>query len=91
MPPAPVTTTAFTAFLVPVAEADHLREIVLNDPEVVASALRTLLEGSAAEAFVGYPEKLAVRLNGLDWRDGGEKWRLGDRPNTSGSTRTTPG
>jgi short-subunit dehydrogenase len=44
----------------------------MDAPEAVARALRTLLEGRAAEAFVGYPEKLAVRLNGMvpTWLDG---------------------
>jgi len=44
----------------------------MDDPEVVARALRALLEGKAAEAFIGHPEKLAVRLNGVvpSWLDG---------------------
>lgn len=38
----------------------------------VATALVQLLENEAAEAFLGFPEKLAVRLNGLapEWLDG---------------------
>jgi short-subunit dehydrogenase len=44
----------------------------MDTPDAVARALRALLEGPAAEAFVGYPEKLAVRLNGMvpTWLDG---------------------
>lgn len=34
-------------------------------PELVAAALLTLIENEAAEAFLGFPERLAVRLNGL--------------------------
>jgi short-subunit dehydrogenase len=43
----------------------------MDPPEAVARALRALLESEAAEAFVGYPEKLAVRLNGIvpTWLD----------------------
>lgn len=41
-------------------------------PEQVARALRALLENEAAESFLGFPEKLAARLNGLapTWLDG---------------------
>lgn len=41
-------------------------------PEQVAQALHRLLESEAAEAFLGFPERLAVRLNGLapTWLDG---------------------
>jgi short-subunit dehydrogenase len=37
----------------------------MDTPEIVAAALLTLIESEAAEAFVGYPERLGVRLNGL--------------------------
>ncbi|MDN8614296.1 SDR family oxidoreductase [Variovorax ginsengisoli] len=37
----------------------------MDRPEVVASALIELLESGAPERFLGFPEKLAVRLNGL--------------------------
>lgn len=37
----------------------------MDSPQVVASALAELIEGEQAERFIGYPEKLAVRLNGL--------------------------
>ena len=36
-----------------------------DTPQSVASALLQLLESEAAERFLGFPEKLAVRLNGL--------------------------
>lgn len=35
-----------------------------DTPAAVARALRALLESEAAERFVGFPERLAVRLNG---------------------------
>jgi short-subunit dehydrogenase len=37
----------------------------MDTPEIVASALLALIESEAAEAFVGLPERLGVRLNGL--------------------------
>lgn len=36
----------------------------MDGPAEVARALRALLESEAAERFVGFPERLAVRLNG---------------------------
>lgn len=44
----------------------------VDTPETVALALLDLLESEAAERFLGFPEKLAVRLNGLapQWLDG---------------------
>jgi short-subunit dehydrogenase len=36
----------------------------MDEPAVVARALVDLIESGAAEHFIGYPEKLAVRLNG---------------------------
>lgn len=43
-----------------------------DSAQQVATALVQLLENEAAEAFLGFPEKLAVRLNGLapEWLDG---------------------
>ena len=35
-----------------------------DTPQVVARALLHLIEGEAAEQFIGWPERLAVRLNG---------------------------
>lgn len=37
----------------------------MDTPEAVASALLALIDSEAAEAFVGFPERLGVRLNGL--------------------------
>jgi hypothetical protein len=37
----------------------------MDTPEAVASALLTLIESEAAERFVGFPERLAVRVNGV--------------------------
>ena len=37
----------------------------MDRPETVAAALRALIESEAAERFVGFPERLAVRLNGV--------------------------
>lgn len=43
-----------------------------DTPDVVASEILRLLQDGAAERFLGFPEKLAVRLNGLvpQWLDG---------------------
>lgn len=37
----------------------------MDSPEVVAEALLRLIEGEAPDRFIGFPERLAVRLNGL--------------------------
>lgn len=37
----------------------------MDAPEAVAAALLALIESEAAERFVGFPERLAVRLNGV--------------------------
>ncbi|HEY6134943.1 MAG TPA: SDR family oxidoreductase [Rubrivivax sp.] len=37
----------------------------MDAPEIVAAALLALIESEAAESFVGFPERLGVRLNGL--------------------------
>lgn len=46
-----------------------------DSAQQVATALLQLLESGAAESFLGFPEKLAVRLNGLvpEWLDGSFK------------------
>jgi short-subunit dehydrogenase len=43
-----------------------------DKPDVVATEILRLLQGHTAERFLGFPEKLAVRLNGLvpQWLDG---------------------
>ena len=44
----------------------------MDSPDVVAAALLALIENEAAERFMGFPERLGVRLNGLlgAWMDG---------------------
>ena len=37
----------------------------MDAPEAVAAALLKLIESEAAERFIGFPERLAVRLNSL--------------------------
>jgi short-subunit dehydrogenase len=37
----------------------------MDRPEAVAAALLQLIESEAAERFLGFPERLAVRLNGV--------------------------
>jgi short-subunit dehydrogenase len=37
----------------------------MDTPQVVADALLALLESEAAERFIGFPERLGVRLNGV--------------------------
>ncbi len=37
----------------------------MDTPQVVAAALLALLESEAAERFIGFPERLGVRLNGV--------------------------
>ncbi|MDZ7591779.1 MAG: SDR family oxidoreductase [Rubrivivax sp.] len=37
----------------------------MDQPEAVAAALLQLIESEAAERFLGFPERLAVRLNGV--------------------------
>ena len=37
----------------------------MDSPEVVARALLQLIESEAAERFLGFPESLAVRINGM--------------------------
>jgi short-subunit dehydrogenase len=46
-----------------------------DSPDVVAAALLELIESQAAERFIGFPERLGVRLNSLlgGWMDGSFK------------------
>jgi short-subunit dehydrogenase len=37
----------------------------MDSPEAVAGALLALIENESAETFLGFPERFAVRLNGL--------------------------
>lgn len=44
----------------------------MDEPATVAAAMLRMLEDESAERFLGFPEKLAVRINGLapTWLDG---------------------
>ena len=54
-----------TAFNDPAVEAfNRATGAAADPPEVVADALLALIESGSAERFVGFPERLAVRLNG---------------------------
>ena len=44
---------------------NHATGTAMDTPETVATALLQLIDSGAAERFIGYPERLAVRLNGL--------------------------
>lgn len=55
-----------TSFNSPDVEAyNQATGAAMDTPDSVATALLRLLEDEAAERFLGFPEKLAVRLNGL--------------------------
>lgn len=55
-----------TAFNDAAVEAyNHATGTAMDSPEVVASALLALIESEAAERFIGFPERLGVRLNGV--------------------------
>ena len=55
-----------TAFNGAAAEAfNRATGTAMDSPDVVAQALLRLIEHEAAERFIGFPERLAVRLNGL--------------------------
>jgi short-subunit dehydrogenase len=55
-----------TAFNDPAVEAyNRATGTAMDAPEVVAGALLALIESEAAESFVGFPERLAVRLNAV--------------------------
>ena len=58
--------STLTPFNAPEVEAYNLATgTAMDTPDTVAAALLRLLEDEAAERFLGFPEKLAVRLNGL--------------------------
>ncbi len=58
--------STLTPFNSPGVEAYNLATgTTMDTPDRVAAALLRLLEDEAAERFLGFPEKLAVRLNGL--------------------------
>lgn len=55
-----------TAFNSPAVEAyNRATGTAMDPPERVAAALVELIESGAAERTIGFPERLAVRLNGL--------------------------
>jgi short-subunit dehydrogenase len=55
-----------TAFNDPAVEVyNHETGTAMDRPEAVAAALLALVESEAAERYLGFPERLAVRLNGL--------------------------
>lgn len=64
------TRTTFNA--PPVEAYQRATKTAVDEPEVVAAALLRLIENEAAERFLGFPERLALRLNGLlgAWFDG---------------------
>lgn len=66
----------------------------MDEPEVVAAALLALIESQASERFIGFPERLAVRLNGLlgGWLDGSFAKHRRSLPTAlpARSTPTTP-
>lgn len=57
------TRTAFNT--ADVADYNQATGTAMDAPEVVAQALLRMLEAGTAERFLGFPEKLGVRLNGL--------------------------
>lgn len=67
------TQTAFNG-----SQAQQFNELTgtaSDAPDVVAAALLGLIESQAAERFIGFPERLGVRLNGVlgAWMDGSFK------------------
>ena len=55
-----------TAFNDAAVEAyNRATNAAMDPPEVVAEALLRLIESEAADRFIGFPERLGVRLNGL--------------------------
>lgn len=63
------TQTAFNGGLA--QKFNQLTGTASDSPEVVATALLMLIESQAAERFIGFPERLGVRLNGVlgAWMD----------------------
>ena len=48
-----------------VSDYNQATRTAMDTPEVVAQALLKMLQTGSAERFLGFPEKLGVRLNGL--------------------------
>lgn len=57
------TRTAFNS--ADVTEYNRATGTTMDTPEVVAQALLQMLQAGTAERFLGFPENLGVRLNGL--------------------------
>ncbi|HEY0887705.1 MAG TPA: SDR family oxidoreductase [Ramlibacter sp.] len=64
----------------------------VDEPAAVAAAMVRLLEDETAERFLGFPEKLAVRINGLApaWLDGSFRRHSRSLELLPDSTQTTP-
>jgi short-subunit dehydrogenase len=61
-----------TAFNAPEVDAyNQSTGTAVDEPSIVAAALLQMLEDERAERFLGFPERLAVRINGLapTWLD----------------------
>lgn len=61
-----------TAFNAPEVEAyNRATGTAVDEPSIVAAAMLQMLEDGRAERFLGFPERLAVRINGLasTWLD----------------------
>ena len=60
-----------------------------DSPEVVAGAIVQMLEDEAVERVLGFPEKLAARLNGLapEWLDGSFRRHRQSLQNHAATTR----
>ena len=60
-----------------------------DSPEVVAGAIVQMLEDEAVERVLGFPEKLAARLNGLapEWLDGSFRRHRQSLQNYAATTR----
>lgn len=64
----------------------------MDSPQTVAMELLALLESGAAERFIGFPEALAVRLNGVvpSWMDKGFLRHANSLPDASTPHITLP-
>ena len=64
----------------------------VDSADTVAQALLDLLDSAAAERFLGFPEKLAVRINGLApaWLDGAFKRHRNSLPAAATASLSSP-
>jgi short-subunit dehydrogenase len=83
-----------TAFNTTAVEAyNHATGTAMDDPAKVGGALLDLLRSERPERFIGFPESLAVRLNGLmaGWLDGAFSKHRSSLPSlTPPSLKETP-